>query len=1000
MLRAFHHAGVDLNARGPDGRPLLHRATIMRQPAQVRALLAAGADINARDNDGRTALHLADTGVFNVPTPTLALDAETDAEPRVSAESVRLAQHAVATLTNPAQRERILGHLDVLAQRAAAVVLDDLPVPAHHDVEMPAALQAAHEDPIADVDHEDAVDIAPLDDVQHQHDEAWEPVQGIERQAQLPAGVMQRHIQQFRHQRQDEERQTNIAIIDALLSVPGINIDAIDHHGNTPLHTAIGANHLILIDKLIASEVNHAIANADGDTALHFAPLYDYPGLIPKLIAAGADIGATNRRGETVLDIVLGQHAPSTDDTLALLAAGAKIDPTNAATLTAFHRAITFGSRDAIALLLCAGIDINHPSARGHTALEIAMFLRAADNKLREQLLAAGATIDPENPLNIRALHHFVEESNVGAVYFLVGAGVDINHPTPLGATALETAFQIGIPDMAIARLLINAGAQIRPDRSMTVDGLIAAARNNHTDITQALLSRGVDVNARDVHRRTALQMAVRAGSRETVALLLEQPTLDVNASINGDPAFALAMHYGHNDIAAALLAHPDADPNRALIYPDLVPILLRRAGLDQLQNAEDRIRLLTFCADFRPRVGQLNLGLIAHTNFHLGVLLSQSSIDGDVQRPGVARLALSLSQDLQAYRVYRPRFHPVIAKELLTADPDATDFLIGRALIPREELENMTNAEVYYARREGNALLEQDINAITHDGVTANVHQAGFAQLEISALELLQQRDAIRQPIMTLEEATNSAFAMLEPRGEAQQTATDVIAEKLVRLEPENTDRTKRLHFATKQEIRRWIDEDNETADNRDALTAAWQIYLARYGLEHALAQTEPVNENGLDITTPEVIRLLIADEAYRPGLQDNLKAAFKQRLIDIGGDPEPCNVGCAGRLLTTQFRVVPELMDGAPDPKTLPAEFNDIAKRVSVHFNIELEQAHAEGLSADDISAMRDNAATIKHDLFTNTVAMLLRLRDLPQDSVKDHVAQIKEGFMQEMY
>lgn len=920
ILRAFHHAGYDLNKPGPDGRLPLHRALILRQPEQVQALIAAGADINLPDNEGRTALHFAGADALHAP-------------PLPQPQPQPPAAIADALVQNP--------HRD-----------DD-----------PELEEAA-------------------------------PQRGIERGTVVSPEELQQRVLQFR-------LKNDQAIIDALFNVADKHIDAIDQQGNTPLHSAISACNIALIDRLIAAGADIAIANEDGDTALHLAAQGATAGLLPTLIAAGADVQRTNHRGETALDIVLGHYVVTASDATALIAAGATIHPASAATLAAFHRAIAFGNHDALAVLIAAGVDVKSADINGHVAIDRALAARPANTQVIQQLIAAGAVIDPAKQSSMQALYRFAQEGNVEVVGLLVQAGVDINHPSPLGSTALELAFQFPQPDMALARLLLRAGAQIRTFRSLTVDALVHAAAMDHVDIVQALLSAGTNINATDAQGRTALQLAARGGCHETLRRLLSDPALDVTAQFEGKTAFEWALTNGHSEAAVMLFNHPDTDPNVALVWaqeqPDIKALLLHRAGIDALDGLDSQIRLLTFCADHRPRIGQAHLDMLADTNHLLGTLLAQSPSSSASRDAALSRLTLAFEQQLRAAGGYRLPLHQQIASALLDTDPVATNFVIGQALIPRSEIEDMAKSEVYYAQREANPLLEQDLRDIVEHSVTANVHQPGLARLEIDALELLQRRDSTRLPRMTLEEATSAALALIAPDASLLD-ATERIATELQKLEPGNPDRRTKADFATKEHIRLWISQ--QVTESRDTLSAAWQHCLARYGLDHALAQIEAVNENGLVIATQEVIRLLMADLPSRFELQDNLRAAFIVRLIDVGGDPNPCNVGCVGRLLTTQFRVVPELMDGAPDPKTLKPEFNDIAMRVRDHVDAQLEQTQGDEHKENDIAALHDNAAAIKHDRFARTAEMLLLLRGLPPDSVQEHIAAIKDGFKQEMY
>lgn len=80
----------------------------------------------------------------------------------------------------------------------------------------------------------------------------------------------------------------------------------------------------------------------------------------------------------------------------------------------------------------------------------------------------------------------------------------------------------------ALVVVLIAAGAIIWYSRSRSTQELLLAATRGDTDTVRALLDRGVDVNARDQHGKTALFWASMSGSLDVVNLLLERGA-DVN---------------------------------------------------------------------------------------------------------------------------------------------------------------------------------------------------------------------------------------------------------------------------------------------------------------------------------------------------------------------------------------------------------------------------------------------------------------------------------------
>ena len=63
---------------------------------------------------------------------------------------------------------------------------------------------------------------------------------------------------------------------------------------------------------------------------------------------------------------------------------------------------------------------------------------------------------------------------------------------------------------------------------------------SGNLDVVRAALARGVDVNEKD-HHKTGLMMAVRHNKHSIARLLLEQPTLDLNAT---DHIERTALHH------------------------------------------------------------------------------------------------------------------------------------------------------------------------------------------------------------------------------------------------------------------------------------------------------------------------------------------------------------------------------------------------------------------------------------------------------------------------
>jgi uncharacterized protein len=101
----------------------------------------------------------------------------------------------------------------------------------------------------------------------------------------------------------------------------------------------------------------------------------------------------------------------------------------------------------------------------------------------------------------------------------------------------------------------------------------MTAASKGHTAIVQVLLENGAEPDARDSGRQTALMMAAVCGHISTVHALLSKG-VDVNAKIDaggesGWTALMEAAYHGHTDVVRALPAS-SADVNARDISPAL----------------------------------------------------------------------------------------------------------------------------------------------------------------------------------------------------------------------------------------------------------------------------------------------------------------------------------------------------------------------------------------------------------------------------------------------
>jgi ankyrin repeat protein len=254
-------------------------------------------------------------------------------------------------------------------------------------------------------------------------------------------------------------------------------------------------------------------AEADGTTALHWASHRDDVASADLLIRAGASVNAANDLGATPL------WAASLNGSAAmvrrLLQAGAN---PNAALLlgeTPIMVASRSGNPDVVEQLAAAGASVNARAARGQTALMWAVAERHPD--VVKVLLAHGADVHARSDV----------WSQVMAVppHGLPQYNRSIPHG---GDTALMFAARVG--DLASAKLLVAAGANVRDADAWGVAATVLAAHAGYGELLEFLLEHGGDANAAAAGF-SALHVAIMRRDEKMVRVLLARGA-DPNARL------------------------------------------------------------------------------------------------------------------------------------------------------------------------------------------------------------------------------------------------------------------------------------------------------------------------------------------------------------------------------------------------------------------------------------------------------------------------------------
>jgi ankyrin repeat protein len=254
---------------------------------------------------------------------------------------------------------------------------------------------------------------------------------------------------------------------------------------------------------LLKQGANVNAAEVDGTTALHWAAYRDDLESVDLLIRAGAKVNAANDLGATPLWTAC-QNA-SAPMVRRLLQAGANA---NAALLlgeTVLMAAAHSGNPEIVEQLIVKGANVNARAARGQTALMWAVGQKHSD--VVKVLVAHGADVHARSD----------EWSQVQAVppHGLPAYNRAIPHG---GDTALMFAARVG--DLASAKLLVAAGANVNDVDAWGVSATVLAEHSGFGDLVELFLDHGADPNAAKAGF-TALHEAIMRRDEKTVSALL-----------------------------------------------------------------------------------------------------------------------------------------------------------------------------------------------------------------------------------------------------------------------------------------------------------------------------------------------------------------------------------------------------------------------------------------------------------------------------------------------
>ena len=275
------------------------------------------------------------------------------------------------------------------------------------------------------------------------------------------------------------------------------------------------------------------------------------------LLQQGADVDARQGDGSTALHWA--SYRDHTETAALLIRAGSEVDAANDLGVTPLWAACENGSSAMVETLLEAGADPNVALPFGETPLMTAS--RTGNADVVGQLLAAGAAVDTATDEGAygaqTALMWAVAQKHAPVVEVLLAHGADVNARS---TTFTETVKTISTYANYGLQCVPRDECYITEVRSGGFTPLLFAARVGDLASAKLLAAAGADVNEAAPDGASALAIAALSGSGAVGAFLLDRGA-DPNAAGGGYAPLHAAILHRDPALAEALLS-AGADPN------------------------------------------------------------------------------------------------------------------------------------------------------------------------------------------------------------------------------------------------------------------------------------------------------------------------------------------------------------------------------------------------------------------------------------------------------
>jgi len=263
--------------------------------------------------------------------------------------------------------------------------------------------------------------------------------------------------------------------VKSFIDEKGVSVNVRDAYGQTPLHSAVGAESIEIVEFLVSKNADVNAEETDKKTPLHYAATYNDNIEVAKLLVSkGANVNAQNKFGYTPL-----------------------------------HNAVSGKNVELVKFLVSEGkADVNAKD-KDHGSIPLHIAVREGQSaEIVKFLVSEGkSNVNARENDGTTPLHSAVMKNKVDFAKILISAGADVNAKNNKGLTPL--GFALYTENIELINTLINAGANVNAkDQPNGGTPLHYAVVKKNIEIAKILVSKGANVNAKDDEGFTPIDFA------------------------------------------------------------------------------------------------------------------------------------------------------------------------------------------------------------------------------------------------------------------------------------------------------------------------------------------------------------------------------------------------------------------------------------------------------------------------------------------------------------